>query len=63
MAEDRKRESLDNDVIAGDDDLVGRQVSENEAGWEGPPKPERREVPGGDHPARTPGASGPTRRE
>jgi hypothetical protein len=28
----RKRESLDNDVIAGDDDLVGRDLNEHEGG-------------------------------
>ncbi|MBI2220622.1 MAG: hypothetical protein HYU53_05385 [Acidobacteria bacterium] len=63
MAEQRKQESLDNDVIAGDEDLVGREVGGGEPAWEGPAKPERREVPGGDHPARTPGGTGPSTRD
>lgn len=32
---EREKESLDNDVIAGDDDLVGRDVSGTEPAWDG----------------------------
>ncbi len=72
---ERKQESLDNDVIAGDDDLVGRDASGTEPAWDGKRRDESAEghersateekklTPGGDHPARTPGGTGPSTRD
>lgn len=59
---ERKQESLDNDVIAGDDDLVGRDVNGTEPAWDGN-RQEKKLTPGGDHPARTPGGTGPSTRD
>lgn len=40
----RKQESLDNDVIAGDDELVGRDLNQAEAGSESVGQKKRRDV-------------------
>lgn len=41
----RKQESLDNDVIAGDDDLVGRDLNEHEGSAGEKPREEKKEKP------------------